>query len=55
MPATHHSVFTGQMPFLPSNQQRQSIEGNVSWITDKKENKNNANYAFQLMLKYTLN
>ena len=23
----HHSVFTGQMPFLPPNQQRQSTEG----------------------------
>jgi len=27
MPARHHSVFTGQMPFLPPNQQRQSTEG----------------------------
>ena len=27
MPAPHHSVFTGQMPFLPPNQQRQSTEG----------------------------
>ena len=27
MPATHHSVFTGRMPFLPPNQQRQSTEG----------------------------
>jgi len=27
-PATQHSVFfTGRMPFLPPNQQRQSIEG----------------------------
>jgi len=26
-PASHHSFFTGQMPFLPPNQQRQSIEG----------------------------
>ena len=26
-PASHHSVFTGQMPFLPPNQQRQSTEG----------------------------
>jgi len=23
----HHSVFTGWMPFLPANQQRQSTEG----------------------------
>jgi len=27
MPAPHHSFFTGQMPFLPPNQQRQSTEG----------------------------
>ena len=26
-PAPHHSVFTGRMPFLPHNQQRQSTEG----------------------------
>ena len=26
-PAPHHSVFTGQMPFLPPNQQRQSTDG----------------------------
>jgi len=28
--ATHRSVFTGRMPFLPPNQQRQSTEGNYS-------------------------
>ena len=29
-PAPHHSVFfTGRMPFLPPNQQRQSTEGNI--------------------------
>ena len=27
MPAPHHSGFTGRMPFLPPNQQRQSTEG----------------------------
>jgi len=26
MPAPHHSIFTGRMPFLPPNQQRQSTE-----------------------------
>jgi len=31
-PAPHHSVFTGQMPFLLPNQQHQSTEG----ATDKK-------------------
>ena len=30
MPAPHHSVFTGRMPFLPPNQQRQSTEGTLS-------------------------
>jgi len=25
----HHSVFTGQMPFLQPNQQRQSTEGSL--------------------------
>jgi len=29
MPTPHHSVFTGRMPFLPSDQQRQSTEGNT--------------------------
>ena len=29
-PAPHSSVFTGQMPFLPPNQQRQSTEGNTN-------------------------
>ena len=29
MPAPHHSVFTGRMPFLPPNQQRQSTEGKL--------------------------
>jgi len=29
-PASHHSVFTGRMPFLPPNQQRQSTEGKKS-------------------------
>ena len=28
-PAPHHSVFTGRMPFLPPNQQRQSTEGTL--------------------------
>jgi len=39
MPAPHHSFFTGRMPFLLSNQQRQSTEGthkiinmNLNWL-----------------------
>ena len=30
MPALHHTDFTGLMPFLPPNQQRQITEGNQS-------------------------
>ena len=30
MPVPHHSVFTGRMPFLPPNQQRQSTEGTMT-------------------------
>jgi len=30
MPAPHHSVFTGRMPFLSPNQQRQSTEGTTN-------------------------
>ena len=29
MPAPHHSVFTDRMPFLPPNQQCQSIQDNI--------------------------
>ena len=29
MPAPHHSVFTGRMPFLPPNQQCQRTEGTL--------------------------
>ena len=32
-PTPHHSFFTGRMPFLPPNQQRQSTEGKCSLIT----------------------
>jgi len=28
-PTPHHSMFTGRMPFLTPNQQRQSTEGTV--------------------------
>jgi len=29
-PTPHHSFFTGRMPFLPPNQQRQSTEGTIN-------------------------
>ena len=35
MPVPHHSVFTGRMPFLPPNQQRQSTEGKVTEGTER--------------------
>ena len=38
IPASHHSVFTGRMPFLPPNQQHQSAEGGVlliKWLNTK--------------------
>ena len=34
MPVPHHSFFTGRMPFLPPNQQRQSTEGKLSQTPD---------------------
>ena len=36
-PAPHHSVFTGRMPFLAPNQQRQSTEGSeIKWKWERK-------------------
>ena len=40
-PTTHHSVFTGRMPFLPPNQQRQSTEGHCNTITSCNTPHNN--------------
>jgi len=38
MPASHHSkFFTGRMPFLPPNQQRQSTEGTKSSIEEDEK------------------
>ena len=42
MPAPHHSVFTGRMPFLLPNQQRQSTEG----MTENNWNKYNVVFVF---------
>jgi len=41
MPASHRSVFTGRMPSLPPNQQRQSTEGTVD-CQRRDENKSQA-------------
>ena len=43
--STHHSVFRGWMPFLPPNQQRQSIEGNLlRWQTGDNSPKHSSNW-----------
>jgi len=44
-PAPHHSVFTGRMPFLPPNQQRQCTEAGTRkvkpiWNLDFNEETN---------------
>jgi len=38
-PAPHHSVFSGRMPFLPPNQQRQSTEGTTNRQTTINDHK----------------
>jgi len=38
--STHHSVFTGQMPFLPPNQQRQNTEGSAHYSIEIFQNQN---------------
>ena len=43
-PAPHHSVFTGRMPFLPPNQQRQSTEGNILKVIILKVKINSKHY-----------
>jgi len=40
-PAPHHSVFTGRMPFLPPNQQRQSTEGSHTMRTQTAKHRKN--------------
>jgi len=34
-PVPHHSVFTGQMPVLPLNQQHQSTEASITTVLMK--------------------
>jgi len=41
--STHHSFFTGRMPFLPPNQQCQSTEGKK--LEKKKKLKSKTGYA----------
>ena len=52
MPAPHHSVFfTGRMPFLPPNQQRQSTEGKQGWRTNVQQ----YSYPINTIFKYQYN
>ena len=48
-PASHHSVFTRRIPFLPPNQQRQSTEG----LKPFSANPSHCSPSF-LLLKYSL-
>jgi len=40
------SFFTGWMPFLPPNQQRQNIEGKIQILTDNDDNNNHLTAVF---------
>ena len=47
-PAPHHSVFTGRMPFLPPNQQRQSTEGTT--CSTRRQNEKHTFSLIQLSM-----
>ena len=47
-PAPHHSVFTGRIPFLPPNQQRQSIECTVHSANLSRKQKRIQNLVCQM-------
>jgi len=48
-PALHHSVFTGRMPFLPPNQQRQSTE-DQSAISHSVKNQKRQSFEYNSVL-----
>jgi len=54
MPASHHSFFTGQMPFLPPNQQHQSTEGKLLILLVFKTLSRNAADKLGLVYVYAL-
>ena len=43
MPVPHHSVFTGRLPFLAPNQQRQSTEGTGCYTNNQDTEKKQQN------------
>jgi len=58
-PVPHHSVFTGRMPFLSPNQQRQSTEGIISSTKSEKvilfsSTSSNSDFANFYVFKYFL-
>ena len=48
-PTPHHSVFTGRVPFLPPNQQRQSTEGNNKLLGHWGSNRRNKKITITLL------
>ena len=55
-PAPHHSVFTGRVPFLPPNQQRQSTEGiNTRELLNNIEHREKTDPIFCPMLSISSN
>jgi len=52
MPAPHHSVFTGRMPFLPPNQQHQSTERILSFHWNSAQNNLDLQLNFTMMSFY---
>ena len=53
-PTPHHSFFTGRMPFLPPNQQRQSTEGTCTCACSLYNNNQTMKYVPEVT-KTTLN
>ena len=53
IPTSHHSVFTGRMPFLLPNQQHQSTEG-IIVIGYEKKSQNVQPFNVKMLIKYML-
>ena len=50
MPAPHHSVFKGRMPFLPPNQQRQSSVKALNALTHREIDKSETQWLWPYLL-----
>ena len=48
-PLSHHSVFTGRMPILPPNQQRQSTEGQTDHLSAHKKRAHHNHAVFLIV------